>query len=413
MQQIEKGLPVRRVTNGPKFHFFGYFDKFPWDVTGRYLLCLETDFMDRQPTADDRAGICVIDLADGDRLTRLAETRAFCWQQASMLQWTYSPSGTEIIYNDREGDAFVSRIMNIKTGEARTVCRPVYCISPDGRHAVSVNFSRLDRQRPGYGYAGVPDPWEGVDHPADDGIYLVDLLENKSRLIISLDQIARQFPLTEEARPCRSCPDSARHNLPEGFVASPFSGHANWFNHLLFNTDGSRFAFFHRWRQDNGGHLTRMFTADFDGSNIYHLNPDDMSSHYAWVDRERIICYARRHGFGDRYFLFTDQTPEFEVIGEGQFDSDGHCTYSPDGKWMLTDTYPLERFKRRRTLILYDLEKKIRYNVGKFYADPELPGSVRCDLHPNWARDGKTVCIDSLHEGDRQVYLVDVSGLTK
>ena len=42
-------LPIQRVTQGPKHHFFGYFDKFPWDKSGRRLLAQEIDFTARQP----------------------------------------------------------------------------------------------------------------------------------------------------------------------------------------------------------------------------------------------------------------------------------------------------------------------------------------------------------------------------
>ena len=35
-------LTAKAVTKGPKHHFFGYYDKTPWDKTGRYLLeCTE------------------------------------------------------------------------------------------------------------------------------------------------------------------------------------------------------------------------------------------------------------------------------------------------------------------------------------------------------------------------------------
>jgi Tol biopolymer transport system component len=78
---------------------------------------------------------------------------------------------------------------------------------------------------------------------------------------------------------------------------------------------------------------------------------------------------------------------------------------------MLTDSYPGKDSCRK--LFLYNLESKEAFEIGSFYADPAYPTVTRCDLHPNWSRDDKYVCIDSIHEGSRQVYLLDVSSFTK
>ena len=144
-------LEVQRITDGPKHHFFGYFDKFPWNQKGNYLLAQEVDFTARQPIPGEKSVLGMIDLNNDNKFIPVAETDAWCWQQGCMFQWL-NDSQSKVIYNDREGDHFVSRVLDIETGMRETLCRPIYCLSPDGKWALSLNFSRLDRERPGYGY---------------------------------------------------------------------------------------------------------------------------------------------------------------------------------------------------------------------------------------------------------------------
>lgn len=388
---IEKHhLPVQRLTNGPKHHFFGYFDKFPWDRSGRYLLSHEIDFTARQPVPGEKAVLGMIDLQDQYRFIPLAESDAWCWQQGCMLQWL-NDAESKVIYNDREGDHFVARILDVKNGEKSTLCRPVYCLSPDGKWALSVNFSRLDRERPGYGYPGAFDKNETVNTPDDEGVWLIDLKNNTAELILSVADVTAQF------------------------FRSDMKNTPGWFNHLLFSPDSKRFAFFHRWRLWNkdgtpGRHVTHMFTANRDGSELWPLNLEYMSSHYTWKDSRQIINYSNRYLGGAQYYLYTDQTHKTEVIAGDVFPGDGHCSFSSNGEWMLTDSYPGNDNMRR--LFLYHLKDRKAFEIGAFYSDPEYPIPTRCDLHPNWSRDDRFVCIDSIHEGSRQMYMLDVSEFT-
>lgn len=380
---------LEAITWGPAYHFFGYYDKCPWDKDQRRVLALETSFMDRRPGPDDVATIGIVDGEAGNTWNALAATRAWNWQQGCMLQWL--PSG-EVIYNDRDNDRFVSVIHNIDTGARRVLPLPIYAVSPDGRSAVTLNFSRLFDVRPGYGYAGVPDPWADVLCPADDGIYHLDLESGDSRLIVPLAQIAAwgdHDPTME----------TGKHR----------------FNHLQFNPDGSRFVFLHRWsvgRSGGGvGWKTRVFTANPDGTQVYCLSDHDMVSHFDWRDPQHLLAWAHRRDVGNRYFLFEDQSDRIETIGENVLTVDGHCSYAPDRRWVLTDTYP-DR-DGYRTLLLWDTQNKRRVDVGRFHGPTPSDGEIRCDLHPRWSRDGKRVCIDSIHEGARQMYVVDVEPLMR
>jgi Tol biopolymer transport system component len=101
-----------------------------------------------------------------------------------------------------------------------------------------------------------------------------------------------------------------------------------------------------------------------------------------------------------------------DVIGAGILTENGHMTFSPVNKrWLLSDTYP-DSQTHERILFLFDVERQVRHDLGSFYADPNLKKENRCDLHPRWSRDGRQVCIDSVHESERQMYVIDVSALT-
>lgn len=383
-------MALRAITRGPRFHFFGYYDKTPWDASGRFLLALETGFMDRRPGPDDEAVVGMVDREDGDRFHALAATRAWNWQQGCMLQWVPG-SNNEIIFNDRENDQFVAVVLNVRTGARRTLPRPVYALNPNGRDAVSLNFSRLFDVRPGYGYAGVPDPQGETICPDNDGAYHVDLQTGETRLILSLAQAAAM------GKPQIGM-DTGKHR----------------FNHAQWAPAGDRFALLHRWSVGRDQSTfrapwrTRLLTLNRDGSDPFLLSDHEMVSHYDWQDEKHLLAWAHRPGAGNRYYRFADKTDQTEVVGEGVLTVDGHCSFAPhDRHVFLTDTYPdKEGF---RTLLTFEMASSARTELGRFLGPTPSDGEIRCDLHPRWSRDGKQVCIDSIHEeGARQMYVLDV-----
>ena len=88
----------------------------------------------------------------------------------------------------------------------------------------------------------------------------------------------------------------------------------------------------------------------------------------------------------------------------GRLPSDGHCSFSPDRKLLLTDSYPDRNDQRE--LVVYDAQKDARYSLGKFYSPPLLH-PTRCDLHPRWSQDGRRISVDSFHEQFRGTYVID------
>ena len=378
--------PVRAITTGPKFHWFGYYDKLQFDPSSRYALGMELDFQGRTPLPTDTIRLGMIDTEEGDRWSEIGTSYAWCWQQGCMLQWIPG-SKSEVIWNDREGGRFVTRILDVRTGKRRTLPQQFYCLSLDGRTALATDLARVHDTYAGYGYAGVPDPNRDVAAPRDSGVWRMDLATGESRLLFSIyDVLQIPFPF--------GYPEGAKH----------------WLLHLLFSPDGSRFAFLHRWRVGNeslGPFWTRMITADCDGKDLYEVDPSGETSHFIWRDPEHILAWTWRPYNGERFYLLTDKTDRAMVVGPDVMTKNGHCSYLPGNRYILNDTYPDE--KRLQHVYLYEVATGRRLPLGDFYSSPSYMHEFRCDTHPRFSPDGRKVVIDSPHGGDgRQMYLLNI-----
>ena len=213
-------LPIARaVTHGPLYHWFGYYDMPCWDAAGRYLLSLGVPFEDRPPTADDVAEIGMTDLTTSEYI-RLGETRAFNWQQGAMMHWLPTDPAHKIIYNDRIEGCFVSIVHDVFLGDREMLGRAASDVGLTGRFALGLNFARIAQTRPGYGYAGLEDPYAAAAHPDEDGVYGIDLTSGKDWLAVSMQDVYEHLGCPQEL-------DAAKM----------------WFNHTLLNPSETRFAF--------------------------------------------------------------------------------------------------------------------------------------------------------------------------
>jgi len=384
--------PAVCVTPGAGHYFFGYYDKPQWNRTERLLAALRVDFMDRPPGPDDTAEVGIIDPSDGFRWHPVAKTSAWNWQQGCMLQWLDAFGDETLIFNDRRDGRFVSVILEVSTGRQRILPMPIYAVSPRGDSAISVNFARIHRLRPGYGYVGAADPWQDDPAPDEDGLYRLDLATGRWELIVTYRQVAQLDPW----------PDMTRS--------------VHWFNHIQFSRTGERFCFLHRWRPPGTtAWKTRIISCDPHGGNLYLLpgSRKGLVSHYDWRDDRRILVWMHTDALGEGFHVLVDLTQCAELVGRECMTSDGHCSFSPDSdrRWILCDTYPRPT-DHCRLLYLFDTAEGLRLDLGAFHSPPQLTGEIRCDLHPRWGRTTRTVTFDSAHEGRRGIYMLDVSQVT-
>lgn len=403
---------------GGSSHFFGYYDKSPLDATGNRLLSHRVDFDGRRITDGDTTTVGYWDL-DTEMFVSLGETAAFNWQQGSMLQWLPPDYRSRVVYNDRDGDSFVSVMVDVETGDRRTLDRPIYAVHPSGEFALAANFERLYFCRPGYNYKGVEHrKWDQPIH-GDDGIYRVNLETGDSEHLVSTATV------------CDVDPNPI------------FERRDNWLEHMLWNPSGTRFAFFHRTDTPTGDHQTRLFTADPDGSDLFMFPDTGFYSHMGWRTDERFTIWAAepatrnqaaeavksnpvleravrpvyqflRDTFfegerdnilaGSAYLDYTDRSHDYGIVGEGELDRNGHNTWRSDGRWMLTDTYPDENGIRH--LLLWDDEREHVFELGRFDASYGET-AYRCDLHPRWSHDEERIVVDTAHRERRQMMVVD------
>jgi hypothetical protein len=106
------------------------------------------------------------------------------------------------------------------------------------------------------------------------------------------------------------------------------------------------------------------------------------------------------------------ETGRFEALAPDVMTKNGHLSYLPGGRWIVSDTAPDEN--RLQHVYLFDTVTNRKVEIGKYYSAKEYTGVWRCDTTPRANPDGTLITFDSPHGGNgRQIYLADISSLVK
>ena len=374
---------VKRVTPDDGFeYYYGYYDKSPWDASGRYMIALRVRQAYKSVAPKERGTVVLIDTLDNNKIKEVGKTDSWNVQQGCMAQWLGPDFNSRIIYNDFRNGRYCSVIFNVlEMKEERELPMAVYDVARDGSFALSLDFSRLHRMRPGYGYSNLPEKTKEELCPDETCIWKMDIPSGKVIPLFTYKDMA-SFETDESMK-------GAEHKV----------------NHLMISPNGRRFMVLHRWF-NNGRKHTRLVTCNIDKSEMYNLSDDVFVSHCYWKNDEEILSFCRKKETGDHYYLMKDKTKDYKMFWQ-ELNTDGHCSYSPDGKWIITDTYPNR--KRLATVYLCSEEDDKSRKIARVFAPFRYDNDCRCDLHPRWSRDGKMVCIDSVHEGKRALYVIPVN----
>lgn len=359
--------------------FFGYYDKCPESPNGRYVLYHAVNPPSTHlPLPEEIAYVVVYD-QENEEVVMECSTTSFNWQQGARAMWL---DDDKLIFNDYDAvsDRHVSRMISVSEKKVvKTFNIPVYDVAGDT--AVSLNFDRLHLMRPDYGYRDRNQRIvEELLDERSDGIFKLDMSSGKHKIFISLSMLKALKPQDSLER--------ARH----------------WVNHLMISPDGSRLIFLHRWKK-HGRVYHRLIHTPMESPGP-ELLAEGMVSHCCWYDNSRIIAYLGGENRPANYYVIDLQSGGQELLADGKLEVHGDGHPSVFGDCMLFDTYPDRH--RVKDLMVMDMEDSSLRVLGRFFEALKYNGPSRCDLHPRWSRDGKTIYFDSVHSGNRRLYSMTI-----
>ena len=355
--------------------FFGYYDISPFSLRNDRVLALAVpaDGNDTTPAAT----IGYFDLQDGS-FAKVDTTRAWCWQQGCRAQWLSHEAPTTMVFNANGENGYEARLFDVEQDRlVKRIPFPIFSLVKS--KAYTLNFIKLGRLRPGYGYPPINDAAE-TSH-TDDGLFEVDIWTDRRELLVSLADLA--------ALDTNETMERAEHYI----------------NCITPNPSGTALLFFHRWCRQ-GKRYGRLVHYHVQSGVLSVAIPCVTPSHFGWGSDVEFVLYAEFAEVGWAYCRHDVLSKQTTFLDDPLLRADGHPSYSPDREWMITDTYP-DRFGEQ-SLILHS-NNKGSLLVGKLRSSPAFHGPMRCDLHPRWDRNSAAICVDATHNKAREIIVVDLA----
>jgi hypothetical protein len=241
----------------------------------------------------------------------------------------------------------------------------------------------MGRLRRVTGYAGAFD-WTGDElHPADDGVFLVDVATSERKLLASFQRLAAEL---------RS-------------LAPAIDNQALFINHTLWSRDDSRIYFYVRGGWDLGGTQVNVpVVMNADGTNLRPLK-DFIGGHPEWLDGQRLIGTLN-----NEQILYDCEA--MKVVGKlgdkGIFPKPGDdIALSPSGEWFVNGY----RIGNQNFYAFLRLKDGANVTSQPFDVRGWTQGDLRVDPSPNWNRQNNQILVSALAddaEKTRQLFLITV-----
>jgi hypothetical protein len=379
---------ARQLTFGPSHHFYGYIGHVgnsPYSRDGKWLVALRTTFQDRMPRGDDAADVVLLDATRDYMETKVDQTCGWNPQQGAMIYWNPDQPATQFFFNDRDpktGKVFTALydvIQRKRIREFKFDAAPVANggVRQGGGAFAAINYARMARLRPVTGYPGAWDWTEGLNHPKDDGLFIIDVNTGTRKLIVSFERLHDAL--------------LAKHPT--------ISEKALFLNHTLWNREGDRIFFFVRADFDDSKRRINVpMTVRPDGSELIEQRVF-IGGHPEWDFKSRMF------GAVDRKLVLYDTIAQqiIETIGGPEIfrDAEGDTALSSDGKWLVNGattgaTMHYTILRRADSALLRTKD----FSRGSY-----TRGDLRIDPAPCWNRAGDRFAFPALAgDGTRQMF---------
>ncbi|MBD3266833.1 hypothetical protein GF373_09200 [bacterium] len=387
---------VMQVTPDDGLYLQTFYDVCPFSPSQRYLAVTRLPFQDRQPKPGDTADVCVIDLEDRT-IDTVYTTKGWGVQLGANLNW--GTTDRYLYTNDVINGEAVCVRLDLESGETKAFAGPMYHIAPDASCVVGFPLDLINATQFGY---GVPVDWENppqisMDDFDTQGLWRTDLKTNEKTLLVSIAALRKTIP-----------------------DLAAFKNDLLYLFHSKFNSKNTRIMqVFRSVPQKGRMRKPMLFTFKTDGSDIQLAIDAKLwgygGHHPNWhPDGTHLIMNLKPDTKTMRFCMFKYDGSDFRVLTESFFGS-GHPSVTPDTKYLVTDCYVHEKEIRKGLpnnevpIRLINLQTDTERHICSIYTLGKK-GTLRLDPHPVWSRDYKKVCFNGAPEGNRQVFIADISG---
>ena len=318
-------------------------------------------------------------------------------QTGTNVQW----GGTDryVYCNDIiDGTAVCVRI-DIETGETTAFAGPMYSVCPDDTCIVGFPLEYFDITQLGYGCPPVtPGAFKTLPPGASttEGIWRTDLATNRKKLIVTLADAAALLE------------------------PPPFENYTFYFWHSKFNRQGTRVYQVLRCMEPGNDDTRHPVNLTFkpDGSELYYTTPNyptwgSGGGHPNWhADGEHLVRHLKFED-GKNYFVqFRYDGSTFRKLSE-KIKGGGHPSVEKRSRYLIADDTDKYDDYKTVSLRLVDLSAEEEMKVctlGTIFWEKMYDDNVyRLDGHPVWSRDYKKVSLQAAPDGNRQLFVIDLS----